>query len=34
LTPLFHDPRVVIVQGPAKAMRATFTTPHGVRVLE
>jgi hypothetical protein len=34
LSPLFHDPRVVIVQGPAKAMRATFTTPHGIRVLE
>jgi hypothetical protein len=25
---------VVIVQGPAKAMRASFTTPHGIRVLE
>jgi len=34
LSPLFHDPRVVILQGPAKAMRATFTTPHGIRVLE
>ena len=34
LAPLFHDPRVVILQGPAKAMRATFTTPHGIRVLE
>lgn len=34
LAPLFHDPRVVIVPGPAKAMRASFTTPHGVRVLE
>ena len=34
LAPLFHDPRVVILQGPAKAMRATFTTPHGARVLE
>lgn len=34
LTPLFADPRVVIVQGPAKAMRASFTTPHGARVLE
>lgn len=31
---LFTDPRVQIVQGPAKAMRATFTTPHGPRVLE
>ena len=30
----FTDPRVVIVDGPAKAMRATFTTPHGPRVLE
>ncbi|WP_309664257.1 VOC family protein [Tabrizicola sp.] len=27
------DPRVVIVQGPRKAMRATFSTPHGARVL-
>ena len=34
LSPLFHDPRVVIVTGPVKAMRASFTTPHGVRVLE
>lgn len=34
LQPLFHDPRVVITQGPAKALRATFTTPHGLRVLE
>lgn len=34
LAPLFHDPRVVIIEGPAKAMRASFTTPHGVRVLE
>ncbi len=29
-----HDPRVHIVPGPTKAMRATFTTPHGPRVLE
>lgn len=29
-----HDPRVHIVPGTAKAMRATFTTPHGPRVLE
>jgi len=34
LAGLFSDPRVVIVEGPAKAMRATFTTPHGPRVLE
>lgn len=34
LAPLFTDPRVQIVEGPAKAMRATFTTPHGPRVLE
>ena len=34
LAPLFADPRVQIVPGPVKAMRATFTTPHGPRVLE
>lgn len=34
LSPLFADPRVVILPGPAKAMRASFTTPHGIRVLE
>lgn len=34
LAGLFSDPRIVIVEGPAKAMRATFTTPHGPRVLE
>lgn len=34
LAPLFQDPRVVITQGPAKAMRASFDTPHGPRVLE
>lgn len=34
LAPLFADPRVVVVEGPAKAMRATIDTPHGVRVLE
>ena len=28
------DPRVVIVPGPAKALRATFLTPHGLRSLE
>lgn len=30
----FADPRVVIVDGPAKAMRASFDTPQGRRVLE
>jgi hypothetical protein len=34
LASLFTDRRVVIVPGVAKAMRATFTTPHGLRVLE
>ncbi len=34
LAPMFTDPRVQITHGPAKAMRATFTTPHGPRVLE
>jgi Glyoxalase-like domain len=29
-----NDPRVVITQGPAKAMRAVFSTPQGQRVLE
>lgn len=29
-----NDPRVVIVPGPEKAMRATFETPHGRRVLD
>jgi len=28
------DPRVRIIQGAEKSMRATFTTPHGKRVLE
>jgi hypothetical protein len=28
------DPRIAIVPGPAKAMRAQFETPHGTRVLE
>jgi len=28
------DPRVVILPGPAKAMRASFDTPHGARTLE
>jgi hypothetical protein len=30
----FTDPRVSIAQAPEKAMRATFATPHGPRVLE
>jgi hypothetical protein len=34
LADLLDDPRVVIVDGAAKALRASFTTPHGVRVLE
>ena len=34
LTPVFRDPRVILIQGPAKALRASFSTPHGVRVLE
>lgn len=34
LAPLFSDARLVIVPGAEKAMRATFTTPHGPRVLE
>lgn len=34
LAPLFRDPRVELLHGPAKALRATFQTPHGVRVLE
>lgn len=33
LAPLINDPRIQISQGPA-AMRASFTTPHGTRVLE
>ncbi len=28
------DPRIHITQGPAKALRATFSTPHGPRSLE
>ncbi|PTE16065.1 VOC family protein [Pseudogemmobacter blasticus] len=28
------DPRVVVLAGPSPAMRASFSTPHGVRVLE
>lgn len=34
LRPMFLDPRVIVMAGPAKAMRATFDTPHGARVLE
>jgi hypothetical protein len=34
LAPVFADPRVIITDGPAKAMRATFQTPAGPRVLE
>lgn len=30
----FADPRVQVVPGPAKALRAGFSTPHGTRVLE
>lgn len=30
----FADPRVTIVAGDALSMRATFSTPHGPRVLE
>lgn len=33
LAPLFADPRVILTEGPAKEMRATFSTPHGTRVL-
>ncbi len=33
LAGIFTDPRLVIVPGAEKAMRATFTTPHGPRVL-
>lgn len=28
------DPRIIITRGPEKAMRATFSTPHGTRTLE
>lgn len=31
---LLSDPRVVVVPGPAKALRARFSTPHGPRHLE
>ena len=34
LEPLITDARVVIVPGAAVAMRASFDTPHGPRVLE
>ncbi len=33
LAPRIAEPRVVIVEGP-RAIRATFSTPHGPRVLE
>lgn len=29
-----HDPRVVIVAGQSKELRASFATPHGVRVIQ
>ena len=36
LTAALHlqDPRILVTQGPAKALRATFVTPHGPRILE
>lgn len=34
LAGLFSDPRVEILSGPAKALRASFATPHGLRYLE
>lgn len=34
LAPMLHDSRVEIVNGPTKAMRATFQTPAGLRTLE
>ena len=34
LAAIFADDRVVIVPGIQKAMRASFSTPHGLRVLE
>jgi Glyoxalase-like domain len=33
LVPLFNDPRVIISQGAAKALQATFFTPHGRRMI-
>ena len=33
LTLTLTDPRLQITQGPAKAMRATFSTPHGPRAF-
>lgn len=33
LAGLISDPRIVILHGPEKAMRATFDTPHGPRQL-
>lgn len=34
LGPIFADARVAIVAGPHKAMRASFSTPHGMRAIE
>lgn len=34
LAKLLSDPRVVVVPGPAKALRARFATPHGLRYLQ
>ena len=31
LSPRLSDPRIVFTSGPAKAMQASFTTPHGTR---
>lgn len=31
LSPRLSDPRIVFTRGPAKAMQASFTTPHGTR---
>ncbi|MFC2966679.1 VOC family protein [Acidimangrovimonas pyrenivorans] len=33
LAPLIADPRVVVLDGPEKALRAEIETPHGVRSL-
>jgi hypothetical protein len=33
LAPLLQDRRIVITQGPAKALRASFSTPSGLRYL-
>lgn len=34
LRPLITDPRIKITEGAVKAMRATFSTPHGSRSLQ